>query len=118
MLDDLVDTVLASIGGIIVEDFLIFFDEVVTFFETGNIKSEMVSGGLIHTEHLKRSSRATLFVETVNLEALRLGIMSENLAEIFRITMEVGNDGAGFCEKFVEFILGKLAVNGPDSVVR
>ena len=113
----MVNAVLASVSSIILEDFLILFDEIVALFEAGDVKGKVIARSLIEAKHFERSSRASLLIEAMNFEAFRLGVMSKNLTESFGVAMEVGDDGFRLGKAGLKFFLSELTIIGADGVI-
>ena len=86
----------------------------------GDVKGEVVAGGVVHREHLKGSSGGTMVAETVGVDAVAAGIFGENIAKSVGIAVEIGDNGGGLAVGAEVFVKGGLllgVVNGANSAV-
>ena len=115
---NLVDTVFTSVPSILGEDFFVFFDQIVAFFELGDINREVIPGGAVHTQHFKRGRRAALFEKAVNLEAFRISVITKNLPQSRRIAMEISYNRLVGRKELLELARAKLTLGRANRFVR
>lgn len=108
---------LVGIGTIIIDSFLVLRDEVVLLFETGDVKSKMVAGSFVKTEHFERRSRTAALKETVDADAVTVRVATKDAAESLRVTVEIRDDRLISREKLVEFGLLELAIGCADGAI-
>lgn len=109
---------LVGIGTIIIDSLLIFCNEIILLFETGDVKSKMVAGSFVKTEHFERRSRTAALKEAVDADTITVRVATKDAAESLRITVEIRNNRLIRSEKLVEFGLLELTVGGTDGTVR
>ena len=115
---NLVDAVFTGISSILGENFFVLLDQIVTFFELSDVNREVIAGGAIHTQHLKRRRRTALFEKTVNLEAFRISVITKNLSQSRRIAVEISNNRLVRRKELLELARAKLTLGRANRFVR
>ncbi len=87
-------------------------------FKSSDVNREMISRGAIDAKHLEWSGCTAVFKEAMDLEALGVGIITENLLQSGRVTMKVGNDGLIGGKKCLKLARAELAIGRTDGFVR
>lgn len=108
---------LVGIGTIIIDSFLILRDEIILLLKTGDVKSKMIAGSFVKTEHFERRSRTAALQETMDADAVTIRVATEDTAESLRVTVEIRDDRLISRKKLVEFRLLKFTIGGTDGAI-
>ena len=75
-----------------VDDTHVFSGKIFATFVAGNIGGKIITRGVVHGEHFKRSGSAAFLLEAMSTDARRTGVICEDIFEIVWVAVEVGDN--------------------------